>query len=327
MRALTPLIRSVLLVVTLTASAVLWAQPYGYSINSRGNFTDSSLVFALWRIDLATGEETYIGWTGQGDFTDIEGLAFDSEGRLFGIDDDHNTLVRIGTSTGNAVAVDGTVGNTGIPIGTNMDFGLTFTCNGEMLVTSAGTHELFRGDPETGRLEAIGSLGLPIVDMASVGDQVYGIGKGTDGNGNVAIPNLYRIDPDGPSAELIGPLGSEVSPYIQAGLAADEDGQLWAITDRNRVFGSNDTEAHPSEILRIDPATGQAEKVAETIVGIESLAIVPPASCDRNGGGGRGEPPVDDDGTPIPTLSDFGRWVLVMLMIGLALVRLRPAQS
>lgn len=325
MRAFTPLIRSVLLVVTLTASAVLWAQPYGYSINSRGNFTDSSLVFALWRIDLATGEETYIGWTGQGDFIDIEGLAFNAENKLFGVDDSTHTLVRIGTETGTAVPVGGSASNMGIPLGQSMDFGLTFTCNGEMLVTSAGTHELFRGDPETGRLEAIGSLGLPIVDLASVGDQVYGIGKGTDSNGQAVIPNLYRIDPENAVAELVGPLGSAASAYNQAGLSADGDGNLWAITDRNRVGDGGSVE--PSEILRIDPSTGQAEKVAETIVGIESLAIVPPGSCDGNGDGGRGEPPVDEDGTPIPTLSDFGRWVLVMLMIGLALVRLRPAQS
>lgn len=325
MRAFTPLIRSVLLVVTLTASASLWAQPYGYSINSRGNFTDSSLVFALWRIDLATGEETYIGWTGQGDYIDIEGLGFNAENKLYGVDDSTHTLVRIGTETGTAVPVGGSASNLGIPLGQSMDFGLTFTCDGEMLVTSAGTNEIYRGDPETGRLERLGSLGLPIVDMTSIGDQVYGIGKGTDSNGNAVIPNLYRIDPESPAAELIGPLGSEASAYNQAGLAADGDGNLWAITDRNRV--SDGGAAEPSEILRIDRATGRAERIAETIVGIESLAIVPPGSCDDNGGGGRGEAPVDEDGTPIPTLSDFSRWFLVMLVAGLALFQLRPGQS
>ncbi|MFW5927133.1 MAG: hypothetical protein ACOCSR_03700, partial [Wenzhouxiangella sp.] len=226
MRALTPLSRSVLLVVVLTASGASWAQPYGYSINSRGYSTDDSLVQALWRIDLATGEESYVGWTGRGDYIDIEGLASNAENELYGVDDSTHTLVRIGTETGNAAAVGGSASNMGIPLGQSMDFGLTFTCSGEMLVSAAGSGELYRGDPETGRLELLGSLGVPIVDMAAIGDRIYGIGKGTDRDGDPVTPNLYRIDPEGPAAELIGALGSEASAYNQAGLAADAEGKL-----------------------------------------------------------------------------------------------------
>lgn len=326
MRAFTLPLRCVLLVVTLAASVVVCAQPYGYSINSRGDFTDDTRVFALWHINLATGEADYVGWTGRGDFIDIEGLAYDSEGRLFGIDDDQNTLLRVGTSTGNAVAVGGTVGNTGIPIGTNMDFGLTFNCEGELLVSSAATGQLFLADKESGRLELIGDLGLPIVDLASIGSTVYALGLGTDRQGRPAIPNLYRLDPDGPEVELIGPLGGQVSAYNQAGLAADAEGNLWAVTDRNRVFGDNDTQARPSEILRIDPETGQATRVAETIVGLESLAIVPPSECDddprqiENGDN-------DIDAEAVPILSGGGRWLMVLLLAGLAVWRLRPLQS
>lgn len=323
MPAITPLFRSVLLAVTLTASGWACAQPFGYSINSRGDFEDSSRVFALWRIDLATGEESYIGWTGQGDFIDIEGLAFNAEGKLFGVDDSTHTLVRIGTESGNAAPVGGSVSNLGIPLGQSMDFGLTFTCNGQMLVSSAGNNEIYLGDPESGRLERIGDTGVPIVDLATIDDVVYGIGKGTNSAGQPVAPNLYRIDAEAPTVELIGALGEQASAYNQAGLAADGDGNLWAITDRNRV-GDGGT-AEPSEILRIDPATGRAEKVAETIVGIESLAIAPPSSCD---GGNRGDPPPGpDDSSPIPTLSDGARGLLILLLLALAASRLRPLQS
>lgn len=298
----------------MAASFSAWAQPYGYAINSKGYDLEDSRVAALWRIDLATGEEEYIGWTGRGDFIDVEGLGFSEEGRLYGADDNTHTLVLIGTETGNAIPVGGSRSNMGIRLGTSMDFGLTFTCQGDLLVSSSGTESLYSADPDTGEVELIGSLGVPIVDLAVIGETVFGIGLGTDGAGGVAAPNLYRIDPEAPSAELIGALGSDASPYIQAGLAADEDGQLWAITDRNSVPPSNDR--LPSEILRIDPHSGEATQVAETLVGIESLAIASPGACDR----GLAPPTGSFD---VPLLSPAGLLFLVALMLVLAMRQLR----
>lgn len=313
MRARTPLgLRCVILFAALAASALSCAEPFGYAINSRGNFEDNSRVFALWRVDLSTGAEDYVGWAGRGEYIDIEGIAFDPDGRLYGADDSTHTLVRIGTETGNAVPVGGLARNMGIPTGTSMDFGMTFTCRGDLLVSSAGKQELYRGDPETGQLTLIGGLEVPIVDMATIGDTVYGIGLGTDGDGSSLAPNLYVIDPEVPGVELIGALGSQASPYIQAGLAADESGRLWAITDRNAIPPSID--ALPSEILQIDPVTGKATRVAETIVGIESLAIAPPGDCDR---GGPAEP------SSIPVLSAPAMWTLGLLVLVLAAAPIR----
>ena len=314
MRVGTPLHwRSVVLVVCLAASMPVWAQPVGYAINSRGNFQDSSRVFALWQIDLATGAETYIGWTGQGEFIDIEGIAFDSESRLYGADDSEDTLVRIGTETGNAIPVGGSGRNMGISTDISMDFGMTFTCEGQLLVSSAGEESLYFADTETGVLESIGSLGVPIVDMTTVGSAIYGIGLGTDGSGNPLAPNLYLIDATAPAAELIGPLGDGASPYNQAGLAADGVGQLWAITDRNRVANNTASEL-PSEILRVDPASGAATRVAETIVGIESLAITSPGECSR------GTP---QQASAVPALSIPALWLLAFVVMAFAAVPLR----
>lgn len=302
-----------ILVVALAASVSAWAQPYGYAINSKGYDLDDSRVAALWRIDLATGAEEYIGWTGRSDYIDVEGLGFSEEGRLYGADDNTHSLVLIGTETGNAVPVGGSRSNMGIRLGTSMDFGLTFTCQGELLLSSAGTESLYSADPDTGQVELIGELGVPIVDLAVIGETVFGIGLGTDGEGRTAAPNLYRIDPEAPAAELVGALGADASPYIQAGLAADEEGQLWAITDRNSIPPSNDR--LPSEILRIDPHTGVATRVAETLVGIESLAIESPGACDRG---------LAPNGfAAVPLLSPAGYLFLAALMLVLAVRQLR----
>src|SRR5699024_5947233 len=150
------------------------------------------------------------------------------------VDDDTNTLIRIGTESGNAIAVGQSPGNLGLPAG-NHDPGITFTCDGRLLVSIDSATlgvSLYEGDPETGRLERIGDLGAPIVDMTSLGDQIYGIGRGMASDGQPASPNLYRIDIESGRAELVGPLGDEADLYNKAGLAADAEGVLWAVTDR-----------------------------------------------------------------------------------------------
>src|SRR5690625_7221373 len=154
---------------------------------------------------------------------------------------------------------------------------MTFTCEVDLLVSAAGTRQLFWADPQTGRLDLIGDLDVPIVDLASIGSTIYGIGLGTDRNGHAVARNLYRIDPEKPKAILIGALGSAAAPYNQAGLAADENDVLWAITDRNSVPPSSSR--LPSQLLPIDAETGRAAHDADTIVRVESLAIAPPGAC------------------------------------------------
>jgi len=178
---------------------------------------------------------------------------------------------------------------------------------------------LFSVDLDDGRLVPVGevgALGVPLTDIAIYGQHVFGIGVGSDNAQGDAAPNLYRVDLESGATELVGALGSDVGPYNNAGLAFDDQGQLWAITDRRATEAGD----FPSDILRIDTETGLAEKVAETLVGIESLAIAPPASCDAS-----------LRGTPQPLPVPFAGWpVLLLLFAGigsLALVRLRQATS
>ncbi|MGY6553614.1 MAG: hypothetical protein ACXIUM_03730 [Wenzhouxiangella sp.] len=293
----------------------LWAEPIGYSVNSRGNERDDRRVNALWRINLTTGQADYVGWTS---FIDLEALAFSPDNQLFGADDDSNTLVRVSTTTGLAQPVGGPGNrhNTGLlPLDRKLDFGMSFSCEGELFVVSDVERSLFRGSLESGSLTLVGNsgaLGVPITDIAIRGDEVFGIGVGLDGAGLSAAPNLYRIDLQAPSAELIGPLGAAAAPYNNAGLSFDAAGNLWAVTDRRAVAGQD----LPSQILRINPDTGAATLVAETIVGLESLAIGPPINCERGAA-------VAAQAKPIPILSWPGLLLFVLGVLALGAWSLR----
>lgn len=301
----------------LLMAGVVFAQPYGYSVNSRGNFPDSKDVNALWRVNLADGTVERVSEQGlPTGFFDLEALAINADQQLFGADDDLKTLVRVSMVTGVASAVGGKTINMGRALGTNMDFGMTFDCQNRAFVVSDVEQSLFSADTQTGQLTLIGeagSLGAPITDLASFGEETFGIGVGLDGQGNTVAPNLYRVDLDNATAELIGPLGDQASPYNNAGLSFDEEGVLWAMTDRRQVGGQD----LPSEILKIDPITGQASRMATSIVGLESLAIAAPAAC------GRSLSPQPSPGLPIPVNSPYGLGVLLLVALGLGLVHAR----
>lgn len=292
----------------LLVQAAAWAQPSGFAVNSRG-FGAEEDIHVLWQVDLSSGQTERIGQTG---FNDMEGLALAPDGTLFGADDQSKTLVVINPNSGFSRPVgDSLRNNMGLPLAQPMDFGMTFTCNGELLVSSDTEQSLFRASLETGRLERIGapgSLGAPITDIASWGGALYGIGQGLTGeDGEFAMdaPNLYRIDRDTATAEFVGSLGAAVLPYANAGLAFDSGGKLWAITDRRENF----TPDIRSEILEIDLETGAARKSADAeLVGFESLAIVPPGGCGTRGGSAAGA--VD-----IPAGNPLGLTILALLLI------------
>ena len=299
------------------AAGGAWAQPYGYSVNSRGNFADSNDVNALWRINLATGSQTRVSDQGlPTGYLDLEALAINNRNELFGVDDDSKTLVRVSMVTGVASAVGGTTSNLGVPLDTSLDFGMAFACDNEAYVVSDVEASLFRANTITGELTRIGTaggLGAPITDIAIRGKEAFGIGVGLDSDGNPDSPNLYRVNLIQGSASLIGPLGSGASPYNNAGLSFDEQGQLWAITDRRQVGGQD----LASEILKIDPATGEATLVATSIVGLESLAIDSQNECT---------PVSYADVEGVPLLDTRAIWLLALLLLWVGISKSRQGQ-
>jgi hypothetical protein len=265
-------------------SGTLAAAPSGYSINSDSPTGNAD---SLYRIDLGTGAETRIAPVkslGQ-TLSDVEGLAFAPDGTLYGMDDDTLTLFPLNPDNA-VVDSSGHVLIKGLPIGGGNDFGMTFACDGTLYVTSLTTRSLYTMslNGNATRIGNAGSLGVNISAIAAYGNPVklYGLGNGLrllpDETFVTDVPNLYEINPQTGVAALIGPLGAAAQPYFQGGLSFDDAGQLWAITDRRQPFSDL-----PSEVMKIDTATGTASAVKSlSEIGFESLAVTVPRGCSGN---------------------------------------------
>lgn len=301
-------------------------QPVAYSVNSDSG--NSETEDSLYLIDLSTGSDQIRGRLSTGIVDDVrrdtEGLAFGPGDTLWGIDDNSQTLFPINVASG-SVNLQKEIPLPIFKAGGGHDFGMTFSCDGSLYVTSVSTRTLYLLDM-TGKVEAIGSegsLGVNISAIATHDDptKLYGLGNGQYQDGQTDSPNLYSIDVTTGVATLIGPLGPEAGEYNQGGLAFDGTGGLWAITDRRII--NNSVEDLPSQILSIDADTGTATLVSSTTeVGFESLAISSPPACGVDiGGGGGGEAEL----TGIPTLDTGGRLltILVLMLAGMTIIRTR----
>ncbi len=287
------------------------AAPMAYSVNSDSG--NPGTQDSLYLIDLATGGQQRRGTLISGINTriDTEGLAISRDGTLWGIDDDSMTLFPINTASGTINFLD-EIPLIGLPNGGGNDFGMTFSCNNSLYITSVATQTLYRlgMDGSSQVVGTVGALGVNISALAAYGSptQLYGLGNGLLQNGSTDSPNLYRIDTTTGIATLVGPLGPQASIYNQGGMGFDTGGNLWAITDR-RINA-----ADPSEILQINVGTGAATLIATTgEVGFESLAVAPPAACGY------------DYYPRIPTLDAAGRLlaVFILLFAGLTVLRRR----
>ncbi len=276
------LVKTLLLTLLMAACGSLSAAPVGYSINSDSGTINSD---GLYLIDLATGAELERIGTVRSVGTpklDVEGLAFAPGGTLYGIDDDSLTLFPISLTT--ALIVDSQERTiTGLPGGGQNDFGMTFDCDGNLYVTSVINGSLYQMDLEgnTTIQGSEGSLGVKISALAAYGNptRLYGLGNGLVSEGVKDTPNLYEIDITSGTANLIGALGPAAKDYFEGGLAFDDAGQLWAITDRRQLFA-------PSQVMRINTTTGVASDVRNTTEeGFESLAITEPRGCAPLGTG------------------------------------------
>lgn len=263
---------SAVLLCGLAAPAL--AEPFGYAAG----------FDRLYRIDLGNGQATELGPIG---FVDVEGLAFSPEGVLYGVADGGasggsgltDVLLRLDTSSGAATLVGALSGLQGAGTGPfdALDYGLTFTCDGRLWLSSATTETLWQVDPASGATTEVATLGAPVSGLAAAGDVLYGISVSDD-------QALYRIHPDTGAATRVGALGLPLD-FFDAGLDFDADGTLWATID---YFSPPEglPEVERNDIARIDPASGQAQ-ITSAISGagsgiatvqMEALALAPP-SC------------------------------------------------
>jgi hypothetical protein len=293
--------------------------PMAYSVNSDGQ--DEDTYDSLYLIDLAvSGSEQRRGALVSVVYQhfDTEGLAFSPDDVLWGVDDSSRILFPINTTTG-AINQARVISLNFLPELGGNDFGMTFSCDGSLYLTSVRTNLLYNLDLE-GNHEVIGSLGANISAIAAIGNpaRLYGLGNGLNKSGETDAPFLFSIDTESGLATPIGDGLTNVAPYNEGGLAFDSEGQLWAITDRSGL------DYLPSQVLNINVDTGLATVVSTTIEpGFESLAISPPSDCRTTSDGD--EHSDDDEYPAIPVLGRLGLLaVITMLMFsGMAILRRR----
>lgn len=316
-----------LFIIFTLFAATANAEPMAFSVNSDSG--NQATEDSLYSIDLATGVHQRKGRLTVATRTrlDTEGLAFAPDGTLWGLDDEALTLFPINKDTGSIRVREEVLLNGFSTLGGN-DFGMSFGCDNRLYATSVRSQTLYILDLDGSSqvIGALGAMGQNISAIASIGNpvRIYGLGNGQFADGSTDSPNLFSINPETGVATLIGALGSAAGAYGQGGLSFDADGGLWAITDRSVI--NNRIADLPSQILKIDPATGAATLVSETTgeTGFESLAIAPPAQCTIQ------PPPEPEPGTSgefpaIPTLSTSGRnlAILLIMLIGTIILRRR----
>lgn len=264
-------------VAALALPACVLADPVGYAVG----------FDHLYRIDLATGQATDVGAIG---YSDVEGLAFGTDGVLYAVADagasTGNTvtdvLLRVDPQSGAGLLVaplGGLAGQGAPPFG-NLDYGLAATCDGQLWLSSDTTGQLWEVNRFTAGTRLVGNLGVPLSGLANWGDALYGISVADD-------LGLYRIDTGSGDATRVGALQLPIDFY-DAGLAFDADGQLWATIDYFNPPPPDDLpEVDRNDIARIDHDSGAGQIVAavtgagsgSATVQMEGLAIAGGAGC------------------------------------------------
>lgn len=288
------------------------ADPVGYA----AGFSD------LYRIDFATGQATLVGPIG---YNDVEGLAFAPNGLLYAVADASagsgsgltDFLIRIDPATGAGTLVAPLAGlsNQGLPgAGSNfeLDYGLAFTGDGRLWLSSDTLSLLWEVNPATGATRLVGATGARITGLAARGNDLFGVSA-------VGAESLYRIDTSTGAASVIGSLGLAERMY-DAGLDFDSAGRLWLTIDY--FSPPNGIPPLRNDIAQIDPATG-AVTALRSIVGagsgfdtvqMEGLAIAPPVASGNVGVA----PPTPVPGPALPAL---GLLAAASLLAGLRRAR------
>jgi hypothetical protein len=300
-----PLLAALIAMLPLAAAA----EPIGYAAG----------FDTLYRIDLATGRATAVGGIG---FNDVEGLAFAQDGTLYGVADATvgsgsgvtDLLIRINPATGAGSLVAPLAGLAGLGSTGNLDYGLAFTCDQRLWLSSDTTNQLWEVTPATGATRFVANTGASLSGLAGREHDLYGLSVG-------ASPTLYRIATDTGATVALGP--ANVGGVVDdAGLDFDGAGALWATLDPEPAA------VGASRFARLDTTTGAGTVIATssvTQIGMEGLAIAPVPACGTVGGVGNVPvAPIPVPGPGLPMLAILGAFAAAF---GLARVRRAGAKA
>jgi hypothetical protein len=178
----------------------------------------------IGKVDVATGKVTLVGDTG----VVLTDIAFDPEGKLFGVS--YDTFYRIDEATGSSRAI-GSLGPTGINA-------LVFSTTGTAYAMGNGGDDLYQIKTRTGAARSIGRVRLG----GSAGDLAF-----HDGRLYLASSSsrLVRVKPSPVGGTAVGRFG--VASVF--GLVHGDDGVLYAVAG--------------TSIYSVDPDTGAATFVVD----------------------------------------------------------------
>src|SRR3569623_560662 len=213
----------------------------------------------LYTVNTSTAVATVVG--SYGGFSDVEGLAFDDNGILYGSDTTANTLLTIDITSG--VAQSSKVTGYGTSTGIQLS-GLAFDAN-HQLFYGVDTNAL--GDQYLLHMQAATGTASAVAKITGVSGTLYDLAYDPNANRLYGVngSSLYRIDTDSAAATLVGSTGA--SPR---GLAFDAF---------NNILYASDISA--DQLLRLNTSSGTA-----TVIGtgfgagygdIEGLAFDPVA--------------------------------------------------
>lgn len=282
----------------IAAGALLVAA--GFAQAATGGF---GLAFdTLYEVDLdrqsaaRIGEAGYVAGRLLGN---LSGLSMTADGALYAVTSGAGVkqLVRIDPATGAATGVGNLeLDDTGSGPYDALDLGMTASCDGDLWLASASTGKLWRLDPASAEVQLVGDTGYVITGLVEHGGVLYGVG----GKGE----NLfYEIDQETGVASVIGSLGSELAPWVNAiSPAFDENGVLWAVISYVPPRDDGDIPEEWNDLALIDPTSGSLSIVGPLIgpsslreIGMRGFTLGPPECRAQPTAGAV---PVPADGVP-----------------------------
>lgn len=236
----------------------------------------------LYIIDLDTGDLTLVAEivsesedSGSFALDDVDGLAFDASGTLFGSDNDQDRLVTIDRNTGD-VTVVGAFNGAASSVGNS---GMSFNSAGELYLATNDT--LYTVNTSTAELSLVGSLAGDVSALAfDSNDVLYAIDETSD-----SLVTLSATD-----GTTLTSVALDIGPSASQGLHFDRNDTLYLIDEGSQG------------LYRVDTATGSTTLVSTLPFDAEALAIFEiPIQFQGN--------------VAIPTLPVGGLALLILLLL------------